>query len=169
MERILALVVELFLIGEIIRNKQGQVIFIPPKDTEHCVMNVLNTYTEEKLGQIDNIQNVDITVNRDMSYARDELGRNLLSFTCDEPSYEMTFNADKPIDKKEFYKILGVDIAKTPDAYDIQFVKFVQARKHKKRRINKKWLKRYGYKQMIVESKGWKIKCNMNGNIEFVK
>ena len=44
-------------------------------------MNVLNTYTEEKLGQIDNIQNVDITVNRDMSYARDELGRNLLSFT----------------------------------------------------------------------------------------
>ena len=71
--------------------------------------------------------------------------------------------------KKEFYKILGVDIAKTPDAYDIQFVKFVQARKHKKRRINKKWLKRYGYKQMIVENKGWKIKCNTNGNIEFVK
>ena len=87
-------------------------------------MNVLNAYTEEKLGQIDNIQNVNITVNRDMSYARDELGKNLLSFTCDEPSYEMTFNVDKPIDKEEFYKILGVDIAKTPDAYGIQFVKF---------------------------------------------
>ena len=148
---------------------ERQVIFIPPKDSEHYVVNVLNTYTEEKLGQIDNIQNVDITVNRDMSYARDELGRKLLSFTCDEPSYTMTFNADKPIDKEEFYKILGVDIAKTPDAYDIQFIKFVQARKHKKRRINKKWLKRYGYKQMIVESKGWKMKTDTNGNVEFIK
>ena len=44
-------------------------------------------------------------------------------------------------------KILGLDIAQMPDSYDIQYVKIVQARKHKKKRINKKWLKRYGYKQ----------------------
>ena len=69
----------------------------------------------------------------------------------------------------DFYKVSSMDIANLPDAYDIQFIKFVQARKHKKRRINKKWLKQYGYKQIIVESKGWKVKTDTDGNIEFVK
>ena len=50
-----------------------------------------------------------------------------------------------------------------------EFIKFVQARKHKKRKINKKWLKRYGYKQIIVKSKGWKMKTDTNGNVEFIK
>ena len=62
-----------------------------------------------------------------------------------------------------------IDTANMPDAYDVQFIKIVQARKHKKRRINKKWLKQYGYKQIIVESKGWKVKTDTDGNIEFVK
>lgn len=66
-------------------------------------------------------------------------------------------------------KILAIDIANMPDAYDVQFIKIVQARKNKKRRINKKWLKRYGYKQMIVESKDWKIKVDADNNVEFTK
>ena len=69
----------------------------------------------------------------------------------------------------ELHKVLGIDTSNMPDAYDIQFIKFVQARKHKKRRINKKWLKRYGYKQISVESKGWKMKADTDGNVEFVK
>ena len=44
-----------------------------------------------------------------------------------------------------------------------------QARTHKKKRINKKWLKRYGYKQISVESKGWKMKADTDGNVEFIK
>ena len=47
--------------------------------------------------------------------------------------------------------------------------KTVQARTHKKKRINKKWLKRYGYKQITVKSKGWKVKTDTNGNVEFIK
>lgn len=84
-------------------------------------------------------------------------------------TYEFTFNVDKPIDTEEFYKILGIDIANMPDAYDIQYIKIVQARKHKKRRINKKWIKRYGYKQITVNSKGLKIKADTDGNVEFIK
>ena len=76
---------------------------------------------------------------------------------------------DKEIEANELHKILGIDTSNMPDAYDIQFIKFVQARKHKKRRINKKWLKRYGYKKMIVESKGWKMKTDTDGNVEFIK
>ena len=83
-------------------------------------------------------------------------------------NYEFTFNADNSIDTEEFYKMLGINIANMPDAYDIQFIKFVQARKHKKRRINKKWLKRYGYNQIAVDSKGWKMKTDTDGNVEFI-
>jgi hypothetical protein len=66
-------------------------------------------------------------------------------------------------------KILGLDIAQMPDSYDVQYVKIVQARKHKEKRINKKWLKRYGYKTVIVNSKGWNVKTHTDGTVEFVK
>lgn len=131
-------------------------------------MNIFNTETGENLEQIKDIKEVNMTATSEMGYVRDE-DEKLASRFIHDPTYEMTFNSDKPIDVEEFYRVLGIDIANMPDAYDIQFVKFVQARKHKKRRINKKWLKRYGYKQMLVESKGWKIKRDTNGNIEFVK
>lgn len=86
-----------------------------------------------------------------------------------DPTYELTFNVDKPIEKEEFFKILGIDMANLPDAYDIQFVKFIQVRKHKKRRINKKWLKRYGYKQVSCKGKGWKIESDTDGKCRICK
>ena len=44
------------------------------------------------------------------------------------------------IDKKAFLKLTGA----------VNFPTVVQARKHKKKRINKKWAKRYGYKFELV-------------------
>ena len=143
-------------------------IYIPPKDIDNCVMNIFDTKTGENLGQIENIKEVNMTSETKTDYARDEHEKVVSRFVHD-PTYTITFNSDEPIDTEEFYKMLGIDIANMPDAYDIQFIKFVQARKHKKRRINKKWLKRYGYRQIIVESKGWKIHSDTDGNIEFVK
>lgn len=57
------------------------------------------------------------------------------------------------------------------NTFDIQYTIMVQARKHKKRRINKKWLKRYGYKQQVVTSKGWKMKefNTQTGEVELAK
>ena len=37
-----------------------------------------------------------------------------------------------------------------PNNYTIKYTKYVQARRHHKRRINKKWLKKYGYKEKTV-------------------
>ena len=130
-------------------------------------MNIFDTETGQNLGQIEDIKSVNIDAKYKTDYAKKD-AHKVLSYKHD-PTYEMTFNSDEPIDTEEFYKVLGIDIANMPDAYDIQFVKFVQARKHKKRRINKKWLKRYGYKQMIVDSKGWKMKTDTDGNVEFMK
>lgn len=143
------------------------VIYIPPKDTENYVMNIFNTETGDNLGQIEGIKEVNMMAKSKTEYAKNEYGK--VSRVINDPTYEMTFNADKPIDTEEFYRVLGIDRVNIPDAYDIQFIKYVQARKHKKRRINKKWLKRYGYKQMLVETKGWNMKSDTNGNVEFIK
>lgn len=95
--------------------------------------------------------------------------RNTLTQYINNPKHTLNFNINKPISKEDFDIFFGVDTSNMPNVYDIQYIKFVQTRKHKKRRINKKWLKRYGYKQMIIKSKGCKIKTDINGNVEFVK
>ena len=56
----------------------------------------------------------------------------------------------------------GIPIIVVPDSKK-------QNKTHKKKRINKKWAKRYGYKQIVVNSKGWKIKNNTDGSFKFVK
>ncbi len=44
-----------------------------------------------------------------------------------------------------------------PHEYTIKYTKYVQARRHHKRRINKKWLKKYGYKEKTFVIDGLKI------------
>lgn len=66
-------------------------------------------------------------------------------------------------------KIFGFDETKLPDAWDLQYTAFVQARRHKKKRINKKWLKRYGMKPIMAKSKGWKVNNYADGTFEFIK
>lgn len=134
---------------------------------ECSVINIFDTETGEDLGQIDDVKSVKMTSEYKTDYAQKD-AKNILSFNHD-PSYTITFDINEPINTEELYKVLGVDTSNMPDAYDIQYVKIVQVRKHKKRRINKKWTKRYGYKQVVVDSKGWKIKNNTDGSIELVK
>lgn len=55
------------------------------------------------------------------------------------------------------------------DKYNITLPVFVQKRNHKKKRINKKWAKRYGYKCATKIIKGWKLKQYTDGSFEFVK
>lgn len=50
---------------------------------------------------------------------------------------ETTLSFTSTIEKETLFKVLGVDISKTPDAYKISVTKPVQRRKHKKKRINK--------------------------------
>lgn len=149
-------------------------IFIPPKDKEHCVMNFFDTETGENLGQIENIKEISMS---HFSETEEEYNKysdiNWFNYKNEEyaKNEEHTISIDfgKEIDTNELHKVLGIDTSNMPDSYDMQFIKFVQTRKHKKRRINKKWLKRYGYKQMIVKCKGWKVKTDTNGDVEFVK
>lgn len=65
--------------------------------------------------------------------------------------------------------LLGTDKANMPDTYDLTYTKVVQCRRHKKKRINKKWAKRYGYKVVDVETKGWELSTYRDGTFEFRK
>ena len=60
---------------------------------------------------------------------------------------------------------------KMSDTLDLQYTTMVQARRHRKKRINKKWLKRYGYKPIQMTSKGWRIDTynTQTGEVELVK
>jgi hypothetical protein len=63
-------------------------------------------------------------------------------------SEEVTFECD--VDPKLFSNMTGADISSFSDAtgFSLEFRSpyDVQVRRHKKKRINKKWAKRYGYK-----------------------
>lgn len=87
----------------------------------------------------------------------------------DKAEGSFTLEPSKEFDIDKLLKIFGVDISRKPDSYTIQYSKNVQVRKHKKKRINKKWIKRYGYKQIWFNSNGWKLKCYKDGIAEFVK
>lgn len=131
-------------------------------------MSFFNTETGENLGQIEDIKEISMTHFCETEEEHNKHG-DINWFNYKNEEYTMTVDFGNEIDTNELHKILGIDTSNIPDAYDIQYVKIVQVRKHKKRRINKKWLKRYGIKQIIVNSKGWKMKTDTDGNIEFIK
>lgn len=67
------------------------------------------------------------------------------------------------------HNFLSKLVGKMPDKYDIDYSVYVQVRKHKKKRINKKWAKRYGYKCVTKTTKGWKLKIYCDSSFEFIR
>lgn len=135
---------------------------IPIKDND-ITPSIFDNETDQMLGELHNIESVDLIGNTTEERNDYEQLRKTLSADC-----TLTFDS-KTDNSSELKKIFGVDMSNLPDAYNIQFVKIVQVRKHRKNRINKKWLKRYGVKQILVDSKGWKLQTHTDGTYEFVK
>lgn len=62
------------------------------------------------------------------------------------------------INTKILNAILGFDLSNPDSTWSVEYIKHVQARTHRKKRINKKWLKRYGYKSIPVIIGKFKMK-----------
>lgn len=66
-------------------------------------------------------------------------------------SEEISFECE--INAQVFSKLMGIDLAKRGDltsfTVECRTPYQVQIRRHRKKRINKKWTKRYGYKTMF--------------------
>lgn len=120
-------------------------------------LTLFDATTGREVGNLDNVH---------LDSCEVEKGTQFGSWMRQNASMTMDFTIGEEVD---INKILGLDITQMQDFYDIQYVKFILARTHKKKRINKKWLKRYGYKKVIVNSKGWNVKIDTDGTIEFIK
>lgn len=111
---------------------------------------MINLETEDEL-LIKDINEVNLHTDTKYEYNQRYQTHNLLK---DNRTMEVNFNCNDV----DMNKILGLDISKFPDQYDIQIPKPVQKRKHKKKRINKKWMKRYGYTMVQVVANGFEVK-----------
>ena len=81
-------------------------------------------------------------------------------------------NVSEPIDYQKIHKAFGIDESKIPDKYDIKVSKLIPCKWHKKKRINKKMLKKYGHSNYVHRFetvKGLKLHSYTNGEFEFVK
>ena len=71
---------------------------------------------------------------------------------------EMSFECESILNPNAMRKLLGLDLAHGPDisaslSFTGEGIKQVQIKKHRKKRINKKWAKRYGYKSVLTNVK----------------
>ena len=83
-------------------------------------------------------------------------------------NYETTFTMTSAFINADLVKsILG--IGDFHSDVSISYTIKVQAKKHRKWRTNKKWLKRYGYKEVVVKSDGWNVKKSDEGIATFEK
>lgn len=114
----------------------------------------------------------------------DQYGNELLNIselditTSHEPDIWIPLSVNKNFEMMmtitdcEFDENVFQEIIKHPwndHKFDITYPIMIQARRHKKKRINKKWQKRYGYKQVMVTSKDWKLSEYDSGTYEFIK
>lgn len=136
--------------------------YIVKKGTKR--LDLFDTKTGKNIGYLDDVSiNVE---NKNVLFYKNE--KKIYSFEKNS-EYTMSFSIDKLENLEEIRKILGVDFSTLPDMYSIQYPKIVRVRTHKKKRIDKKWRKRYGYKVVVANSKGWKLKCNTDGTAELIK
>lgn len=81
---------------------------------------------------------------------------------------ELSFTLDQPqVTKDLFEKLCG--FSSNNDHWDIEYQIPVRARRHKKRRIDKKWLKRYGWKMVKKYAKNMHIMHKTDDTFEFIK
>lgn len=62
-------------------------------------------------------------------------------------SKDIELSATCEINLDVLNRIIGIDTTNSNDAWAFHCTKLVQRRKHKKHRINKKWAKRYGFRE----------------------
>lgn len=135
-------------------------------DMDNVKLSLFNAETGENLGELDGIKDVKMDVN---TKYETRYNKENSKFDCLISANECTMSIDINKSDINIEELFGFDKATKPDAYDISYIKIVQRRRHKKKRINKKWAKRYGYKQILVTSKGWQINTYTDGTFEFKK
>lgn len=87
-----------------------------------------------------------------ISFENGEVPEYITSIDCPlSASEEVSFECE--VDVPKFSQLMGVDLARNGDltgfTVECNAPHLVQIRRHRKKRINKKWAKRYGYKIVL--------------------
>lgn len=93
--------------------------------------------------------------------------KNPQSYILSSP--EITISFDGLFDEKLCYQVSNYISSNISDPWHIIILVMKQARTHKKKRINKKWRKKYGYRFFLSMREGWKMRTNTDGSIDFIK
>ena len=108
------------------------------------IENVILGSLEDEIFKINNMVIIDSDIIPDVSYERYYNFSNPKEFTAD---FTADFSAD-------FQRIADlINPSNNPDFHMEALVDRIQKRKHKKRRINKKWAKRYGYWDVVLRGR----------------
>ena len=96
------------------------------------------------------------TIDCEIEFDANDIPEYVKSIRC-PMSVEAEAKFECDVDAKILKKLTGIDLARGSDftGHTILFHQpvQVQARRHKKKRINKKWAKRYGYKTVFKSFK----------------
>lgn len=105
--------------------------------------------TGEKIGDINaNAVSLNAECEYETDYVRDKDHNKLFSVSR-QKSKTLTLSIDT--DKGKLDQIFGIDESHVSDSFSMQKVIKIQNRVHKKKRINKKWAKRYGYHYKYID------------------
>ena len=141
-------------------------VFIGDKMEKDNIETRLYTLIDGEYKNIGNIKNVDGQYECNTRYKNNDslISKNILDTT-------FSLEVDKNTKFDDLDKLFGIDDPKVPNAYNIEFLRYITCRRHKKKRINKKWTKKYGQKYIYVHriGKGWILHTYSNGEFEFVK
>lgn len=102
----------------------------------------------------------------DMDYIPEHMSVPEMNLSANE---EVTFTAN--IVSEDLSRIIGYDPSPSHDfMVECNGIDIVQVRRHKKKRINKKWAKRYGFKPVLrkLQFKACSLNFNEDGSIDFV-
>ena len=78
----------------------------------------------------------------------------------------------KACDVKMFHNLVGINESRVPDAYDMKVFMVIPCKWHKKKRINKKLIKKYGHSNFVQQRSIRKCICfttYQDGTFEFIK
>lgn len=111
------------------------------KDVLMCVIDGKEIF---RLNEIENITCVDDSINPDISIEPYYSFSKQTEFTAD-------FSADFSADLR---RIIDSISSRNYSDYQVEgLINRIQKRKHRKRRINKKWAKRYGYWDVVLKGR----------------
>lgn len=107
-----------------------------------------------------------------LSFEHGQVPGYVTSINCPlSASEELSFECE--VNAQAFSKLMGVDLAQRGDltgfTVECKMPYQVQIRRHRKKRINKKWAKRYGYKTMFKTVKMTDVQFGQNEtDFEFI-